>query len=125
MRVCSALSLSTRAGKRTSDPRAAPAHGRALRFDPPAHRLDETLADRQAEAGAGLAPVGAAAAIEFLENALEIGGLDARSFVGDAKSPRPAFLPRMDCRAGLAAVFMRVVEQIEQHLLQQAARRRE
>ena len=59
---------------------------RAFRPDAAAHRLDQPAADGKAEAGAGLAPVGAAAAIEFLEDALEVGRLDARALVGDGNA---------------------------------------
>ena len=55
---------------------------RALRLDLAAHRLDQPLADRQAKAGAGLAAVHPAAAIEFLENR-----------VRDRRVLRPALRP--------------------------------
>ena len=85
----------------------------------PAHRLDEALADGEAEPRAGLAAVGPPAAIEFLEDAFEIGGLYARALVRDGDGRRRRLAPRMDGTLAPAAIFLRIVEQIEEHLAQQ------
>ena len=108
-----------RGGKAHDDAGSAPPDRRALRDDRPAHRFDQPAGDREAKAGAGLAPVGAPAAVEFLEDAFEFAWLHAGAFVGDAEHDLVALLARVNGRACVAAIFVRVVEQIEQDLLEQ------
>ena len=67
----------------------------------------------------GLASVGAAAAIELLEDAVEIGRLHAWPLVGDAEDDLVALLASVNDRAAVARIFVRVVQQVEQHLLEQ------
>src|SRR6202021_2995520 len=75
--------------------------------------------DRQAEAGAGLAAVRAAALIEFFKNAFEIGGLHAGALMGEENLYIGAERARVNESAGAAAIFLRIVKKIEQNLLQQ------
>ena len=65
-----------------------------------------------------LRPSGASAPVEFLENAFEVARLHAGALVGDRHDDVSALLARMDGDGGSAPVFMRIVQEIEQNLLQ-------
>src|SRR5665213_4244741 len=64
--------------------------------DGAAHRLDEAAADSEAEPGAGALPVLRMNAIEFVEDALEIGDRNTLSLVLDAEHDGGAFPARRD-----------------------------
>ena len=83
-------------------------------------RLDEPLADGEAQSGAGPLPVAAADAIELVEDALEIVDRHARTFVAHLDDDAPVVAPAgdLDRRAG-GRILRGVVEQIDQHLLHQ------
>src|ERR1700722_10524869 len=106
-------------GKAHHDTRAAPPGRWALRVYLAAHRLGEAATDRQAEAGSSLTAFRAAAAIEFLENALEIGWFHAGTFVADADDDIAAVAPRMNDRSRIAAIFVSIVDEIEQNLFEE------
>ena len=89
--------------------------------DGAAHRLDEAAADRKAEAGAGAHAVALLHAVELVEDALELVRRDALALVDDAQSDAAragAAGLDPDGRA-LGGVFRGVVEQVEQHLLEE------
>ena len=98
-------------------PGSASTRGGALRLDAAAHRLDEAPGDRQAEPDAGLASVRPSALIEFLEDPFEIAGfMPGPSSVTVISTSLPT-LRACTMTGTAAAVFLRIVEQIEQHLL--------
>src|ERR1700736_3270001 len=72
------------------------------RLDMAALRLDEAAADRQAQAGAGTTPVLRLDAIEFVEDALEVAGRDARPLIGHVHRDDIAIAarPNIDAAAG-------------------------
>ncbi len=84
------------------------------------HRLDEATADRKAKAGAGTPAIGGTNAIELVEDVLQIDGRNARAFVHHLHADTAIVAPGPDRhqRSG-RCVFAGVVEQIEQHLLEQ------
>src|SRR3954453_17616925 len=66
--------------------------------DPPAVALDDPLADREPEPGAGDAV--AAQAVEHLEDQLALGGIDADAVVDDGDLPAVVEAPRGDVHDG-------------------------
>src|ERR1700689_3050310 len=73
--------------------------------DRAAHRFDQRAGDRQAKAGARLAPVGAPAAVEFLKDAFEFAWLHPRALVGNADHDLRALLAGMNDCASVAGIF--------------------
>src|SRR5437588_777553 len=90
----------------------------ATGLDPPALRLDKAAADRQPETGAGAPAILRLDAIELVEDAFEIARRDARPLIDDLDPGNIAVAPgpQVDAAAG-RRIFGGVVEQIEQHLL--------
>src|SRR5437764_2077556 len=89
-------------------------------LDATALRLDEASADRQPQPGAGAAAILRLDAVELVEDAFEIIGRDARSFIDDLDQGDLAVAPSPDVDpASGGCVFGGVVEQIAQYLLEQ------
>src|SRR3981081_1542777 len=84
---------------RQNRPRAVAA---VVCLDLAALRLDETAADRQTQAGAGATPGLRLDAIEFVEDAVEVAGRDARSLIGHFQRNDIAIAagPNIDAAAG-------------------------
>ena len=59
---------------------------RAFGSDAPAHRMNQTSADRKSETGAGGPAVGARDTVEFVEDFAESARWDAHPVVGDRQS---------------------------------------
>ena len=90
------------------------------RIDMTALRLDEAAADRQAKAGSGATPILRLDAVELVEDAFEIARRNARAFIDDFDCYEVTVAPRPHIDAGAGRrVFGGVVEEIEQHLLEQ------
>src|SRR4051794_39734306 len=106
---------SRRARKPEADPRA---DGRVLEPDPAAVRLDDRAGDREAEAGAAVAPrrVGA---VEGVEDALAVLGGEAVPGVGDLDFDRAGHRLGADGHAAVRwCVADRVLDQVEEHALE-------
>ena len=90
------------------------------RDDPSAERLDKTAADRETETGAGTPAVLSLDTIEFVEDALEIGGRYSGPLIDDLDLDElpVALCADIDAAAG-RGIFRGIIEQIEQHLLEQ------
>src|SRR5438067_5794887 len=86
-------------------------------LDMTALRLDKSAADRQTQASTSTTSVLRLDAIEFVEDALEIAGRDARSLIDDFDRHCLAIVPgsNIDTAAG-RRVFGGIVKQVEQHL---------
>ena len=122
-RSCRIASRSAAPGDRHPDgeDRAASV-GPVAGGDRAAHRLDEAAADRQPEPGAGAHAVAFPRAVELAEHPLQI--LRRRCPAprpGPAASPRRRRRPTPGSRIGDSGVgiFGGIVEQVEQHLLEQ------
>src|SRR5436309_3372054 len=88
--------------------------------DPSAERLDKAAADRQTEAGAGTPAVLGLDTVEFIEDAFEIAGRYSGSLVDDLDLDEFPVPPCTDIDAAAGRrIFRCIVEQIEQHLLEQ------
>src|SRR5271155_222938 len=83
------------------------------RDDPSPQRFDKTAADRQTEPCTGTAAILRLDTIEFVEDALEIGGRDPRPLIDDLDLDELAVAgcPNLDSAAAWR-VFRRVVEKI-------------
>src|SRR5271169_2399419 len=86
--------------------------------DPSAERLDKAAADRQTEAGTGAPAVLRLDTIEFVEDALEIGGRYPGSLIDDLDLDEfpVALRAEIDAAAG-RRIFRGIIEQVEQYLL--------
>src|SRR5580700_11844943 len=90
------------------------------RDDPSAQRFDKTAADRQTETGAGTPAVLGLDPVELVEDALEIGGRDPGPLIDDLDLDEFPVALRADIDAAAGrGIFRGIVEQIEQHLLEQ------
>ena len=84
------------------------------------HRLDEAARDGEPEAGAGADLVGLLRAVELVEDVLEIVRRNAASFVEHAQADRVRRCASPECGSSFRRrVFRGIVEEVEQHLLEQ------
>src|SRR5436190_5054542 len=82
--------------------------------------LDKAAADRQPESGPGAAAVLRLDAVEFIEDAFEVARRNAGALIADLDYDGFILAPRSYLDAAFSRrVFGGVVEQIEQHLLEQ------
>src|SRR4029078_12190888 len=80
----------------------------------------EAPADRQSQTGPGPDPIALSGAIELVEDPLEILFRDAVAFVQHLKDDGPLLLPGLYDDGRLRrGIFGGVVEQVEEHLLEQ------
>src|ERR1051326_5117866 len=90
------------------------------RSDTAALCLDEAAADRQSEPGPGATPILCLNAVKFVKDAFEVGGGNARPLVDDFDADGPVLTASVYAdRAAGRRVFGGVVEQVEQHLLEE------
>ena len=85
------------------------------------HGLDEAARDRKAEARAGAHVIALLRAVELVEDALEVVRRNAVAFVEDlqVRRNRRRASSRMRIVGAGGRIFRRVVEEVEQHLLEQ------
>ena len=94
--------------------------GAVGRRDRAVHGLDEAARDREPEAGAGAHLVALLRAVELVEDAAPVGRRNAVALVEDLQRDRIPVAPALDRDRGVGRrIFGGVVEQIEQHLLEQ------
>src|SRR5437588_7371523 len=89
-------------------------------FDATTLRLDKASADRQPQPGARATAVLRLNAVELVEDAFEIVRRDARPFIDDLDQGDLAVAPGPQVYAAAGrCIFGGVVEEVEQHLLEQ------
>ena len=96
-----------------------PPFGRGLRPYPTTMMLDNTLADRQSEAGAFLLSVLLATnLVELIENLIELFRRDARTIIFNlnAKMLHPGHQLQIDASMGRIAELCSIRQQIDKHL---------
>src|SRR6185437_9022627 len=83
-------------------------------------RLDEAAGNRQPETGPGANLIALGGTVKLLEHKLDLLGRDATALIDDLQLDRFPLLPAFDADRRLGGrIFGGVVEEIEQHLLEQ------
>ena len=109
---------------RNVDREPRPGAGRVLGPHPAADRIQQSARDRQAHAGARRRLLGAAPAIEALEQVIQLAGIESRTVIGDGDRDAVRLGPRIDDDVAIGGRVARgILEQMRQARPTRAARR--